>query len=155
MRARRSAAALLAYGPSLQAGMGLLALLGPRAPPANGGRPPFLRFASALSGALGAWPRALPGSSPPTPAHMEAGSSTLFSHIHSFHDIRSKLSRSEGQAYRLSKLTYGRCTRQLHQDPAFVGQGSGRRVHSFDAGILGQAGCRYAYLDPPRLIELG
>lgn len=48
--------------------MGSLALLGPRAPPANGGRPPFLRFASALSGALGAWPRALPCSLPPTPA---------------------------------------------------------------------------------------
>ncbi len=86
---------------------------------------------------------------------MEVGSSTLFDHILSLHGIRSKLSRSEGQAYHLSKLTYGRCTRQPHQDPAFVGQGSGRRVHSFNAGILGQAGYRYAYLDPPRLIDLG
>ena len=48
--------------------MGSFALLGPLAPPANGGQPPFLRFAAALSGALGAWPRALPGSLPPTPA---------------------------------------------------------------------------------------
>src|SRR3546814_9064724 len=30
-------------GPSLEAGMGSFALLGPRAPPANGGEPPFLR----------------------------------------------------------------------------------------------------------------
>src|SRR3546814_9052235 len=55
-------------GPSLEAGMGSFALLGPRAPPANGGEPPFLRFASALSGALGAWPRALTCPLPPTPA---------------------------------------------------------------------------------------
>src|SRR3546814_14132941 len=55
-------------GPSLEAGMGSFALLGPRAPPANGGEPPFLRFASALSGAPGDWPRDLPGSLPPTHA---------------------------------------------------------------------------------------
>lgn len=48
--------------------MGSFALLGPRAPPANGGQPPFLRFAAALPGALGAWPRALPCSLPPIAA---------------------------------------------------------------------------------------
>lgn len=40
--------------------MGSFALLGPRAPRRNGGQPPFLRSASALSDALGAWSRALP-----------------------------------------------------------------------------------------------
>jgi hypothetical protein len=40
-----------------------------------------------------------------------------------------------------SKLTYGRCSQQLHQNPAFVGKGSGDATN-LTVGMLGHVGCK-------------
>ena len=43
--------------------------------------------------------------------------------------------------------------KQLHQDPAFGGQGSGKTRTILESGISGHGLLRFVYLDPPGLIR--